>query len=235
MEKRAAVPHQQVQAIARETMKVAQQGIHTGQKLAAVRDLCEATMLSLGADSFWYWGIGAYVFSGTDTTQSVPGKSYETADRVIQAEDIITIDLSPQRDEIWGDFARTIIMENGEPLQDSKLAKRQDWRDGILAEEQLHATLIGVARPAMTFEELHARMNAQILDMGFENIDFLGNLGHSIERKSADRIYIEPGNTHRLDDVELFTFEPHIRRPDGNYGFKHENIYQFSGTVLAEI
>jgi Xaa-Pro aminopeptidase len=216
-------------------MKVAQRSIHAGQKLTAVRDLCEEAMLSLGADSFWYWGIGAFVFCGKDTTQSVSGKRYETADRVIQAEDIITIDLSPQRDEIWGDFARTIIVENGEPLHDSKLAKRQEWREGILAEEQLHAALIGLARPAMTFEELHAQMNSHILDLGFENIDFLGNLGHSIERKSADRVYIEPGNALRLDEVELFTFEPHIRRPNGDYGFKHENIYQFNGAVLAEI
>ncbi|WP_286172060.1 M24 family metallopeptidase [Arthrobacter sp. JUb115] len=224
-----------MQAIARETMKVAQQSIRPGQNLTAVRELCEQTMLSLGADSFWYWGIGAFVFCGTDTIQSVPGKSYKTADRVIQAEDIITIDLSPQRNEIWGDFARTIIVENGEPLQESKLTKRQEWREGILAEEQLHAALIGVARPAMTFEELHTRMNAHILELGFENIDFLGNLGHSIERKSADRVYIEPGNTLRLDEVELFTFEPHIRRPNGDFGFKHENIYQFNGAVLAEI
>jgi Xaa-Pro aminopeptidase len=216
-------------------MKVAQQSIHAGQKLTAVRDLCEETMLSLGADSFWYWGIGAFVFCGTDTIQSVPGKRYETADRVIQTEDIITIDLSPQINEIWGDFARTIIVEDGEPLKDSRLTKRPEWREGILAEEQLHAALIGLAKPAMTFEELHAQMNSHILKLGFENVDFLGNLGHSIERKSEHRVYIEPGNALRLGEVELFTFEPHIRRPNGDYGFKHENIYQFNGAVLVEI
>lgn len=227
--------HRKVQAIARETMEVAQQSIYPGQHLTAVRDLCEETMLSLGADSFWYWGIGAFVFCGKDTTLSVPGKSYETADRTIASDDIITIDLSPQKDGLWGDFARTIIVEGGKPLLDSNLTQNVEWREGILAEERLHAILINVARPEMTFEELHTRMNAHVVELGFENIDFLGNLGHSIERSSADRIYIEPGNTRRLDETELFTFEPHIKRPDGEYGFKHENIYQFRGSTLAAI
>lgn len=227
--------HLQVQAIARETMDIAQRNIQAGQKLVDVRALCEETMLSLGADSFWYWGIGAFVFSGKDTILSVPGKTYETAGRVIQSEDILTIDLSPQKDGIWGDFARTIIVENGETLRDSKQTQNADWRGGILAEEQLHAVLLDVAKPQMTFEELHARMNNEVIRLGFENIDFLGNLGHSIEQKSADRIYIEPGNVRRLDEVEFFTFEPHIKRPGGEYGYKHENIYHFRGDVLTSI
>lgn len=182
---KVSVSHRNVQAIARETMNVVQRKIHPGQHLTAVRDLCEESMLSLGADSFWYWGIGAFVFCGKDTTLSVPGKSYETADRIIGSEDIITIDLSPQKDGIWGDFARTIIVEGGEPLQDSKSTQNVEWREGILAEEQLHAILVSVARREMTFEELHGRMNDHVVELGFENIDFLGNLGHSIERNSV--------------------------------------------------
>jgi len=216
-------------------MKIAQQHIRAGQTLTAVRDLCEETMLALGADSFWYWGIGAFVFCGADTTQSVSGRTYKTSDRVIQHNDIISIDLSPQQDGLWGDFARTILVEDGEPLPDPKVAKNAEWRDGILAEEQLHADLVALATPSMNFEELHSQMNARIRQLGFENIDFLGNLGHSIERNSDDRLYIEPGNTLRLDEVDLFTFEPHIRRPNGAYGYKHENIYRFAGSTLIAI
>ena len=117
--------------------------------------------------------------------------------------------------EYGGDFARTILVEGGEPLPDPKVAKNAEWRDGVLAEEQLHADLVALATPSMTFEELHTQMNARISKLGFENIDFLGNLGHSIKRDGADRLYIEPGNTLRLDEVDLSTFEPHIRRPNG--------------------
>ena len=28
-------------------------------------------MLELGADSFWYWDVGAFVFAGDETTVSV--------------------------------------------------------------------------------------------------------------------------------------------------------------------
>jgi len=32
-------------------------------------------MLELGADSFWYWNVGAFVFAGDETTISVSCKS----------------------------------------------------------------------------------------------------------------------------------------------------------------
>jgi hypothetical protein len=66
-------------------------------------------------------------------------------------------------------------------------------------------------------------------------LDFLGNIGHSIELTPADRRYIETGNEQRLGNVRLFTFEPHIRTVGGAWGFKHENIYYFSGNELQEL
>ncbi|MEV8252967.1 M24 family metallopeptidase [Rhodoglobus sp. NPDC076762] len=224
-----------MQSVARETMDVARQNIRAGQTLASVRQLCEDTLRALGADSFWYWGIGALVLCGDDTISSVSGREYTTADRIIRAEELITIDLSPQRDDYWGDFARTIIVENGVAIEDARLAKRDDWRAGVLAEAQLHHDLIEVARPSMTFEKLHEEMNSRIHDLGFENLDFLGNVGHSIERRIADRIYIEKGNSARIGDTSLFTFEPHIRRPGKTHGFKHENIYFFEHDRLMAL
>lgn len=72
--------------------------------LIEIREMCERKMLELGADSFWYWDIGASVFAGDETTISVSGTKYKTSDRVILENDIITIDLSPQRENIWGDL-----------------------------------------------------------------------------------------------------------------------------------
>lgn len=64
--------------------------------LLHLRKLCEQKMLELGADSFWYWDIGAFVFAGDETTVSVSGKHYVTSNRIITENDIVTIDLSPQ-------------------------------------------------------------------------------------------------------------------------------------------
>ncbi len=82
---------------------------------------------------------------------------------------------------------------------------------------------------------LKGYMNGMIDNMGYVNLDFLGNLGHSIVRRKEDRIYIEKGNIARLGDVDYFTFEPHISLPGSHYGYKHENIYYFEQGVLKEL
>ena len=54
-----------VQLIAKQTMDYLRSVIRPVMKLTQVRSLCENKMLELGADSFWYWDIGAFVFPAT--------------------------------------------------------------------------------------------------------------------------------------------------------------------------
>ena len=122
----------EVQKIAKDTIDYIKNEICTGMKLTDVRRLCEEKMLALGADSFWYWDVGAFVFSGDETTVSVSGREYVTSDRLIAADDIITIDLSPQCDNIWGDYARTIILEDGGVIEDINSIRKSEWRNGLL-------------------------------------------------------------------------------------------------------
>lgn len=89
--------------------------------------------------------------------------------------------------------------------------------------------------PQTTFEELYFYMNDFIQKSGYINLDFMGNLGHSIVTKKDDRIYIEKGNKQHLEDVTYFTFEPHISLPGSKYGFKRENIYYFENGVIKEL
>ena len=49
-----------------------------------------------------HWDVGAFVFAGDETTVSVFGKQYVTSDRVIENNDIITVDLSPQVEKYLG-------------------------------------------------------------------------------------------------------------------------------------
>ena len=70
---------------------------------------------------------------------------------------------------------------------------------------------------------------------GFINLDFMGNLGHSIVKNKGDRVYIEKGNKQKLSDVDYFTFEPHISIPRSKYGYKKENIYYFEDSKLVEL
>lgn len=84
--------YSEVQKIAKDTIEYIKNEIHAGMKLTEVRRLCEDKMLALGADSFWYWDIGAFVFSGDETTVSVSGREYVTSDRLIAPDDIILLD-----------------------------------------------------------------------------------------------------------------------------------------------
>lgn len=225
----------EMQNLNRATIKYASTVIVPGMTLVELRKLCEAYMLSHGADSFWYWDVGAFVFAGDKTAVSVSGREYKTDDQTIETNDIITIDLSPQNNCIWGDYARTLIIENGRIVKDIEQIQNNEWRDGLKVEAYLHEAMLGFVNENTTFEELFYHINDQIKTRGYVNLDFLGNLGHSIVKDKRHRIYIEKENTEKLSAVEAFTFEPHISLPGSLYGFKKENIYGFNGGVLTEL
>ena len=223
------------QKIAKDTIQYIKGKINPGMTLKEVRLLCEEKMYELGADSFWYWNIGAFVFAGDETTVSVSGREYITSDRIIAEDDIITIDLSPQAGDIWGDYARTIIIEDGKVVWSDEDIVNPEWRAGIEMENKLHNRMMEIVSKEMTFEELYYQMNDYIRNEGYINLDFMGNLGHSIVRRKEDRIYIEKDNHTKLGDVRLFTFEPHISMEGSRFGYKKENIYYFDDGVITEL
>ena len=227
--------YKDVQNIAKMTIQFIKENIQPGMTLIEIRDLCETKMIELGADSFWYWDVGAFVFAGDKTTVSVSGREYKTDDHIIEPNDIITIDLSPQSNCIWGDYARTLIVENGKTVKDVEQIQNDEWRNGLKMEVYLHEAMLGFVNENTSFEALFYYINDQIKARGYVNLDFLGNLGHSIVKDKKHRIYIEKGNTEKLSAVEAFTFEPHISLPGSLYGYKKENIYGFNGGVLTEL
>ncbi len=229
------MPHHDMQSLCKETMKFASDIITSGMNLIELRNLCEKYMLQNGADSFWYWDVGAFIFNGKSTTRSVSGNEYSTEDSAILEDDIITIDLSPQKNNIWGDYARTLIVENGKVIFDIDQIHNEEWKQGILTEYVLHQMMFDFVTVDTTFEELFFFINEKIIELGYVNLDFLGNLGHSIVKDKNQRIYIEKGNTAKLSSVESFTFEPHISLQNGKYGYKHENIYYFNNNKLFEL
>lgn len=224
-----------MQNLNRAAVKYVADTMKTGMSLPYIKKLCEDYLLENGADSFWYWDVGAFIFAGDETALSVSGKDYQAADRIIQKDDIITIDLSPQRNNIWGDYARTLVFEDGVLCDEIEKIKKDEWRNGLQMEEYLHQALIDAGTPDMTFEELYYYMNELIVKEGFINLDFLGNLGHSIVKDKKDRIYTEKGNRKRLSDVRMFTFEPHISIPNSQYGYKKEDIYYFENGRLIRL
>lgn len=225
----------EMQNVARLTLKYIKSVIKPGMTLIDIRKCCESELLALGADSFWYYDIGAFCFSGKDTTISISGREYITPNITIKENDIITIDLSPKCKNIWGDYARTIIIEKGSVKNTINEITNIEWKNGLIMEDELHNIMKNFININTTFNDLFIYINDYIQQKGYVNLDFNGNLGHSIVKNKEDRVYIEKNNNLKLSDVKMFTFEPHIGLKNSAYGFKKENIYYFEKNELVEL
>lgn len=226
-----------VQSIAKATMSELQQIIKEGIAESEIVYRAEEIMRNKGIHSFWYHGKGAFVHVGRRTTISESGKDYMPTDTLVGRNDIVTIDLSPDLNTFWGDYARTLIVIDGNVIEEYVLADIKnesalEFLHGITTEKELHKVFIEFVKPDMTFEEVYLYMNEVIQGLGYINLDFSGNLGHTIEFNKDHRRYFESGNRMKLSEASLFTFEPHIKHLNGDYGFKRENIYYFRNKEL---
>ncbi|MCF8495356.1 MAG: M24 family metallopeptidase [Alphaproteobacteria bacterium] len=225
-------PYARIQNLAKDTVFDLLDFIKPGVTEKEIASKAKSLLEQKGITRFWYYDVAALVLVGDRTTLSIPGRDYVPADFRVQTNDLVTVDLSPLDGDLWGDYARSIYVEDGV----AKLTPtKKTLSAGFNLETLLHNHLLGIARPDMTAHELWAYMNAMIEKHGFENLDFKGNLGHSIEKDMKYRRYIEKDNMTRLQDFGLFTFEPHIRQKGQVWGFKHENIHFFSGTKLQAL
>lgn len=233
--------YRNVQNIAKQTMNEISKHIETGVTEADIAYECERIMREKGIESFWYHDVAALVLVGERTTLSVSGRKYKPAKKKVKETDLVTIDLSPQIDGFWGDYARSFFVMGGklgnyldymEDFSSSGAEKFHEIAQGMRFEGILHQVLMQNARPKMNFRELYLRVNAFIENFGYVNLDFHGNLGHSIVKQKDDRVYIDNSNREKLSSVPLFTFEPHFRKKGGSFGFKQEDIYYFENGRL---
>lgn len=183
-----------------------------------------AALCHRGVSDTWYYNCPAFVLLGSRSCVSISGRDYEPSTEKVGTHNLITVDLSPVLGGCWGDCARSFYVENGQ-LTDSPISDEFKVGHDFLA--RLHAQMQVFVTPSKTFHELHEWANSRIGEAGFENLDFLGNVGHSIATSRDARQFIEQGNSALLGSVPFFTFEPHVREIEGKWGFKHENIFYF--------
>ena len=213
-----------VQDIALRVLRDIAPFIKAGNSERSVVDVCTQLLERYGSTGTWYHDVPALVLVGERTTLSLSGTNYQPSDIVISANDLVTIDLSPMVDGYWGDCARSYIVESGS-VRSSETSSVLEY--GIHTEMKLHALMREIATPETSMQELYSLIDLSIETMGYRNLDFRGNLGHSIEKHLDARQYIEAGNATILGDCDMFTFEPHISRINDTWGFKMENIYYF--------
>lgn len=188
-------------------------------------------LTSLGFSETWYYQCPAFVLAGVRSCLSISGKSYEASLDPIGEFNLVTVDLSPMSDGHWGDCARSFYVEDGKVCSEPATRELSSGKHFLAS---LHSDMRSVVHPSMEFHALFDWTNSRIKMAGFKNLDFLGNVGHSIATRREDRQYIEANNRCRLGDVPFFTFEPHVSEANGHWGFKHENIFYFNDEGVIE-
>ena len=224
--------HKEVQAIAKNVLSELAKTINHNDSELSISKKAEALLASHGIHETWYYDCPAFVLLGSRSCLSISGRHYQPSQEKVGSTNLVTVDLSPSRNGVWGDCARSFYVENGICTEHPSSPQ---FNAGAKLELLLHQKLFSFASPIKTFNDLFVFANQQISLAGFENLDFLGNVGHSIESDRDSRQYIEADNNNALGSVKLFTFEPHIRAINSNWGFKHENIYYFENGLLKEL
>ncbi|QZA80331.1 M24 family metallopeptidase [Deefgea piscis] len=220
--------HRSIQTIARLVLAEIPAHITAQDTEASIAIKATELMALHGIHTTWYYDYPAFVLLGSRSQLSISGRDYVPSTEFVGENNLVTIDLSPSQGGVWGDCARTICIENG-CVTNAPVSV--EFQRGLIAEQTLHAELCEIARPDMTGAALFDWANARIKALGFRNLDFLGNVGHSIATRRKDRFFIEQGQQQCLGDLMCFTFEPHIASDD-RWGFKHEEIYAFDADGL---
>ncbi|MFZ6844736.1 M24 family metallopeptidase [Undibacterium sp. RuTC16W] len=217
--------HRKAQQAAKEAMAhlaVVIDASDTEQSIArkAHEFLCEA-----GYQDTWYYQCPALVLLGSRSCVSISGRDYQASTETVGTSNLITIDLSPARSEYWGDYARSLVVEDGKVITQPK---QLEFKNGLHFLQQLHRQMLRLVKPNTTFEQLFEWANVRIRESGFVNLDYRGNVGHSIATSRDQRQFIEARNNATLGDVPFFSFEPFVRLKGGRWGFKHEDIFFFN-------
>lgn len=215
--------HRAVQEAARAVLAGLAETIRPADTERTIAARAVTELARRGVTDTWYHGCPALVLLGSRSCLSIPGRSYVPADEPAGEWNLITIDLSPSRHRIWGDCARSLFMEEGTCRA---VPVSPEFCEGADALAALHRRVREFATPRTTLDQIARFAHDEVARMGFENLDFLGNFGHSIASSLEERTYLEPGNPVCLEEVPLLTFEPHLHRPGSRWGFKHEEIYR---------
>jgi Xaa-Pro aminopeptidase len=224
--------HREVQSAAKEVLSKLAHDITRTDTERSIAEKAVTRLRRHGITKTWYYNCPALVLLGSRSCLSAPGRDYEPGNEPVGEINVVSVDLSPSLNEHWGDCARSFLIENGR-VTDSPVSP--EFSRGRRVLDELHADMKSFMSSRTTFHELFRWANERIAAAGFENLDFRGNVGHSIVTRREDRQYIEAGNHSKVSDVPFFTFEPHLREVGGQWGFKHEDIYFFGTDGKPEV
>lgn len=214
-----------IQSIAKKVLDRLHDNIDARSTEASIAQKSIEILSEYGISETWYHDVPAFVLLGSRSCLSISGRDYSPSNEKAGELNLVTVDVSPSLKGIRGDCARSYFIEDGRCTNNPQFV---EFQEGKSAEAELHREIKEFVTPKTRFSALFEFGNHKIKELGFENLDFLGNLGHSIEINTLARRFIDKNCHENLGSVQLFTFEPHIRKIGGAWGFKHEDIYYFT-------
>ena len=114
---------------------------------------CKKKMKKHGIGETWYYDCPAFVLLGSRSCLSVSGKNYVPSEEMVGKENLITIDLSPLKNGVWGDCSRSFVVEDG-IVKDECDIKNFEFLEGLRIERELHNHFIEFVKPGMSFEDV---------------------------------------------------------------------------------
>ncbi len=193
--------YRKIQGIAKATMYCLTSIIKERMTEEEIADAAVKSLAFKGISSSWYHNVLALVQVGARTTESISGMDYLPCHTAVERNDVVTVDLSPEMDGYWGDFARSFVVFDGKVLSsisNDSPKEANELYHGISVIRALHDVFRDIAEPGTTFERLFDEIDSVIGLMSCTNLDFRGNFGHTIEKDLDSRLFIEKGNKAKL-------------------------------------
>ena len=145
--------YKKIQLIAKNVLDEIKNFIKPENTEKEIVEQCKLLLKKHGIAETWYYDCPALVLLGSRSCLSISGKDYEPSEEKGGKENLVTIDLSPLKDGVWGDCSRSFVVEDG-IVKDECDIKNFDFLEGLRIERELHTYFIEFVKPGMSFEDV---------------------------------------------------------------------------------
>ena len=145
--------YKKIQSIAKNVLDEIKSFIKPEISEKEIVEQCKFLLKKNGIGETWYYDCPALVLLGSRSCLSVSGKNYVPSEEKVGNENLITIDLSPLKDGVWGDCSRSFVVEDGIVKSETNI-KNFDFLEGLRIERELHNHFIEFVKPGMSFEDV---------------------------------------------------------------------------------
>ena len=145
--------YKKIQSIAKNVLDEIRNFIKPENTEKEIVEQCKLLLKKHGIDETLYYDCPALGLLGSRSCLSVSGKNYVPSEEMVGNENLVTIDLSPLKNGVWGDCSRSFVVEDGIVKSETDI-KNFEFLEGLRIERELHNHFIEFVKPDMSFEDV---------------------------------------------------------------------------------